>query len=497
MENFKIIKKYDRFKLSRNIQVYLFSFLTIEEIIKLSKESKHFKVLLKRILKNSTILDSTNMKTNFFLFTIKNFYKDTGNLENIHIIDLNLNKKEDFLVLFNIIDFNKNSILSLMINNCCISYEKIKKLDENMSNYSMYNQENSSIGISQMFDHISFDFLELLDLSECHIGRGYIKIFNSLKGKKIKQLYLISCDMVFDNISKSDISEFIYMPYLEILDFSNNLMGGILSVIFKNPLKFPNIKSLKFNINRLKPWDLFLWSEENLKKFSFLKNFEGRKSYLDDENIMNYHSIGKKLDISVDFKDNWAGAKNYGYCPVHMLFSRSGIYETSCKNKNYIGKRIDEKSNNSILPLYIYPDKPKLEFSKSDLIQILKYENKNRLSDDFKREYEKIKFSKIEGHLELDREMIVKALIQSGYNPEKDDSLQAYHIATGKYINDCEVKNEVVWMKYDKCKRGNYSIGDKFYEGNIEIYDLNGNIHILNDMLLKHKRNFIVTGSLS
>ncbi len=100
-------------------------------------------------------------------------------------------------------------------------------------------------------------------------------------------------------------------------------------------------------------------------------------------------------------------------------------------------------------------------------------------------------------HLDLDKEMILKALRINGFNPDTDDSLKAYHLATSKFIADEEVRDSVVWMKYDKCKIGNFKIGDLLNFENIKLFDLNQNSIFLKELVSMDRPNLIVSGSLS
>jgi hypothetical protein len=100
-----------------------------------------------------------------------------------------------------------------------------------------------------------------------------------------------------------------------------------------------------------------------------------------------------------------------------------------------------QKSNGAILPLYIYPNPAIITFNKEELRKILRIENKIRLSRETQLLYDSHKYSSIEDHLLLDKEIIKQALTISGYNPKQDDSLKAYHLASAKYINDEEVRN--------------------------------------------------------
>ncbi len=93
--------------------------------------------------------------------------------------------------------------------------------------------------------------------------------------------------------------------------------------------------------------------------------------------------------------------------------------------------------------------------------------------------------------------MIKQALYINGYNPSFDELLKAYHIATKKFIDDPEVRESVVWMKYDKCRIGDYIPGDKPDLSGIKLFNLEGKQIWLKDLISFRKPNLIVGGSLS
>jgi hypothetical protein len=189
---------------------------------------------------------------------------------------------------------------------------------------------------------------------------------------------------------------------------------------------------------------------------------------------------------------------------MRMLFSRSGVYKDPIDYKilrkldgGIYSKYMGMKPNEAILPLNIYDTPSFINFSKDQLIEILKTENSIRLSDEAKREFDLNANEGASIHLSLDQNLIIKALMRHGFNPSIDDSLKAYHIATYKFIEEEEVRNSVVWMKYDKCKAGKFHMGDKVSFDSINIYDLNHKIIRLSELIASNRPNLIVSGSLS
>ena len=157
-------------------------------------------------------------------------------------------------------------------------------------------------------------------------------------------------------------------------------------------------------------------------------------------------------------------------------------------------KRIAEKSlNNAIVPQIVYRQEPDIKFSKEELIRILKKENKIRKHEIVHNLYDR-NMSKF---YEIDEYCITQALRICGYNPEMDESLKAYRLATTEFINDPEVKEKVVWMKYDKARLGKFNIGHEMDLNNIYLYDQTGYKLSINELLSSEVPNLIVTGSLS
>lgn len=459
-------------KISKNLQIYLMNFLSTEEIILSSKFSRFFKNLFEILLKNLIILDSSTMKLNFFQYLLRNYNKIINNLEEILLNHLNLNKPDDISLLISILNVNKNSITLLRLNNCV--------LYSNSSTYKVY----------QILENTSINNLRELDLSNTHIGNDYIEILKYLNDKPVKKLSLANCQI----LSITYINFSINLPFLEELNVEENKFALLFSDIFLRPLSYPSLNYINFNKNDLNS-ELFKFiSKEVLFQFKSLKRCDFQFNNINPNIYNTYVDLGNEANITFNFYGSIQKFRQNRNNIMRMIFSRSALYDNSIPKTQ---KLIGMKENKSILPLYIYPSLPEIVFSKEDLIKILKNENIIRLSNDYRLAFDNIKNSELDSHLEIDKQAIISALRKEGYNPTIDDSLKAYHLATGKYINDIEVKNEVVWMKYDKCRKGDYQVGDMFLNDKVKIYDLNGREYFLCDLLSKHERNFIVGGSLS
>lgn len=112
-------------------------------------------------------------------------------------------------------------------------------------------------------------------------------------------------------------------------------------------------------------------------------------------------------------------------------------------------------------PMSVFNREPKVKIEREELIRLLKYENSLRLSQEYQDRYTNMKFNwHVEGEeydaFAIDREIQVRALRDNGYFPDTpgDESMEAYQVACGRHILDPEVRECVVWMKYDKMRRG-------------------------------------------
>jgi len=82
------------------------------------------------------------------------------------------------------------------------------------------------------------------------------------------------------------------------------------------------------------------------------------------------------------------------------------------------------------------------------------------------------------------------------FNPDVDDSLQAYQVATGNHFEDQDVKDCVMWMKYDFMKLGKLRRAHAALD--CRLRDLNGNIVNLSEFYSDFNKPLVlVAGSSS
>jgi hypothetical protein len=129
-------------------------------------------------------------------------------------------------------------------------------------------------------------------------------------------------------------------------------------------------------------------------------------------------------------------------------------------------------------PMSVFSREPKVKIEREELIRLLKYENSLRLSEEYQVRYTNMRFNwHVEGEeydaFAIDREIQVRALRDNGYHPDTpgDESLEAYQVACGRHILDPEVRECVVWMKYDKMRRGTLVKGAIYR--NCDLVDMN------------------------
>jgi len=128
-------------------------------------------------------------------------------------------------------------------------------------------------------------------------------------------------------------------------------------------------------------------------------------------------------------------------------------------------------------PMTVFNREPILKIEREELLRLLRYENQLRLSQEFQDRYTNMKFNwHVEGEeydaFAIDREIQVRALRDNGYNPDTpgDESMEAYQVACGRHILDPEVRESVVWMRYDKMRRGTLVKGAPYR--NCELVDM-------------------------
>lgn len=359
--------------------------------------------------------------------------------------------------------------------------------EEGSENHEGRNGHKSSYN---MLSYISTQFKELTILSviQCENVHIYFDLFLemcNLKHLTLKELGLKS------NFQAA-LNDFFYLKKLETIDMRSCSISLGFYTFFPTYVKsFPNMKEINFSANEL--------SNTVCKDILKRLNECNMKLYVDlSENYLKEEQDFCKMYPNLIMNLKNQKEKNSRNVIMRMLFSRSAIFEENSNEKNqFFQKKMGKKNNGAILPLYLYPSVPKLTFDKEELRRILKVENKIRLSKESQSSYDRHKFSTLESHLQLDKELIIQALTLCGYMPAKDDSLKAYHIATAQYVNDEEVRNQVVWMKYDKCKVGNFKIGDKAIVDDIYLYNLSAEKIYFKELLSSIKPNIIISGSIS
>ena len=151
--------------------------------------------------------------------------------------------------------------------------------------------------------------------------------------------------------------------------------------------------------------------------------------------------------------------------------------------------------NGAFLPELVYKTDSNIQISKSELIRIIKLENKLRLSNASKSRNDYFFGCRLMS--EIDQDFIEEALRFYGYSPSKDDSLKAYHLACGKHINDPEIKELVVWMKYDKMRKSTLTLNQEPIYNGIELYNLNNECFHLKELINENIPNLVICGSYS
>jgi hypothetical protein len=159
-------------------------------------------------------------------------------------------------------------------------------------------------------------------------------------------------------------------------------------------------------------------------------------------------------------------------------------------------KQLSEKYDDAVYGEIIYKSPSSIQIGREKLIEMLKRENEIRLM------YEtKAKFDSFNEDMALyriyDEQISIQTLKDFGYSHDSDDSLKAYRLACGKYLYEKEIRELIVWMKYDKTRMGKLKVGDQVITEGIYVYDLEGNKKELRDLIFKDKINVVVGGSMT
>lgn len=362
-----------------------------------------------------------------------------------------------------------------------------------------------------LFSIFSSKNLETIVIKSSNISEFGVKIVIDFleHQNSLKNLSLENCGIKFSQIEQKKLLLFLKIKSLDLS--GNQLDFNQVDFIFTNlnnsknsNLKELRIRNCKFQIpmklldyitkQQYGKLQLFDMSENTLVK-NLNKNF-----LINTLDEVNKKKTGKFIVIYekiLEFVTIQSGVA------IAMLLSRSGVYINRISdpknliNNRVLGKFIGKKPNGAILPQLIYDTASKIELSRDQLIEILRLENNIRLSDEAKDEFDNINTGPIFSLLKYDQNMIITALKRYGFNPDEDDSLKAYHLATTKFIHDEEVRQSVVWMKYDKSKVGDYYTGDTIEFQDIKLYDLNEKVCFLQDLISIDRPNLIVSGSMS
>jgi hypothetical protein len=480
---------HNKLCLDVNLASYLSEFLNLKELIEYAYTNKsNLRVKNKYIEKIERINLNTITTDEKEKLLLKLFLKNRSKFKNLKFLSIShyeLNK--------DILNFPFYNLQELIIDFCHFDFSYYLKDEFFQKIFSSENLEKLVIKETDIFF-----YYEILDIFFYHlknrVGFKHLIINDSIK-----------CDEFL--LKKIRIDRLFSIKDLETLDLSNNKIGFLGNQILRNFQKLENLKVL-----RLKNCDIKLNKEDlvfnpnnschSLELLDISKNYNFYFDIFSNSILKNKLNIQKCNIICDNLKKQRRRIHEFDD-ELRMLFSRSGVFYTNSLKKEegnepkILGKFMGRKPNGAILPQIIYDSPSNVEFTKEQLIEILRIENKIRLSEKAKDLYDKNSEKEISIHLTLDREMIKNALKIFGTNPDEDDSLKAYHLATTKFIHDEEVRNSVVWMKYDKCKVGNYTLGDHLNFDDIKLFDLDKKDYLLKDLISMDRPNLIVSGSMS
>lgn len=154
---------------------------------------------------------------------------------------------------------------------------------------------------------------------------------------------------------------------------------------------------------------------------------------------------------------------------------------------------IEITANGAILPRSIYATQPKASLSKAELLKILQVEDKLRKDAKTIEKFSAEKDTK--NFLSLDLEIRKEALQLCGYEPD-EDHVKAYGVACSEFYYDSQIRDSVVWLKYEKMKKGSQKVGDA-PKTDFEIFDLGAKPRKFSELIAKDIPTIIIAGSLT
>lgn len=176
----------------------------------------------------------------------------------------------------------------------------------------------------------------------------------------------------------------------------------------------------------------------------------------------------------------------------------SEMFKESMKHQ----REFHEKDNGALLPQIIYETPSNITINRNQLIILLEEEESIRQSKELLELYDS---TTIYDYAEIDFDIRMKALKNKlpnliGVAKESvdwEDAIKAYSLACGEYINDKEIREKIVWMRYDKTRLGTFRIGDDAVIEDLCVYDLNKNKVNFKDLIDQTKPTIMVCGSMS
>lgn len=152
------------------------------------------------------------------------------------------------------------------------------------------------------------------------------------------------------------------------------------------------------------------------------------------------------------------------------------------------------------VPMYIYTTPASFTIPRDQLIVMLQREDEIRRSDEIQDRYTNMRLNwgvadELFDGFAIDKSAQWQVLREFGYDPAVDDSLKAYHISCGQWLNDPQVKESVVWMKYDKFRFGNLQLGDQAPDS--ELAQLDGSSTTLSAFQRPNRPLIVIGGSYS
>eukprot|EP01120_Amphizonella_sp_Union-15-10_P006427 TRINITY_DN2056_c0_g3_i2.p1 TRINITY_DN2056_c0_g3~~TRINITY_DN2056_c0_g3_i2.p1 ORF type:complete len:145 (+),score=21.87 TRINITY_DN2056_c0_g3_i2:120-554(+) len=100
------------------------------------------------------------------------------------------------------------------------------------------------------------------------------------------------------------------------------------------------------------------------------------------------------------------------------------------------------------------------KMSRDLVLQMLKRENQLRLSDEIQEQYDQQRKARIVPSCSIEEGIQRQVLSEFGFDPEDNLSIDVYRYSRARFPDDPEIKESILYIKYDRSRNTTLRIGD-------------------------------------